>query len=179
MPKGVNTMATVTCPACKATIQAEAIPANCPACSAALGGSATSVAPNQSVAGTAKIAEIAPAPSSAGPAAPSSPAAPPVTPVSPPANVAAAPPAPVAPAAPASAPPPAESTAEKVLTGIDIGLTDISAIAKVIATYFPGTPVEAIFKLLGPAAGIGAAVLAQHLSYKGFDLSTLKDAEIL
>lgn len=89
-------------------------------------------------------------------------------------------PAPAAPAAdPAPAAAPAESTGEKVATGIEIGLTDVSAIAKVVSANFAGTPVAAIAAMLGPLAGLGAAVLAQHLAHRGFDLSTLKDAEIL
>lgn len=89
-------------------------------------------------------------------------------------------PAPAAPAPAAPAPAaPAESTGEKVATGILIGLEDVNAVAKVISQNFAGTPVASIFALLGPAAGIGAAVLAQHLAHRGFDLSTLKDAEIL
>ncbi len=89
-------------------------------------------------------------------------------------------PTPAAPAAEVAAPAaPAESTGEKVATGIEIGLTDVSAIAKVVSGNFAGTPVAAIATLLGPLAGLGAAVLAQHLAHRGFDLSTLKDAEIL
>ena len=85
-------------------------------------------------------------------------------------------PAPADPAAPAA---PAESTGEKVATGIEIGLTDVSAIAKVVSGNFAGTPVAAIAALLGPIAGLGAAVLAQHLTHRGFDLSTLKDAPVI
>jgi hypothetical protein len=87
---------------------------------------------------------------------------------------------PPAPAVEAAAPAaPAVSTGEKVATGIEIGLTDVSAVAKIVSEDFAGTPVAAIAKLLGPLAGLGAAVLAQHLAHRGFDLSTLKDAEIL
>jgi hypothetical protein len=65
------------------------------------------------------------------------------------------------------------------LSGVEIALDDIAAIAKLIAANFAGTPVAAVFQLLGPAAGIGAAVLAQHLKQQGFDLSALQPADIL
>ncbi|HLZ52075.1 MAG TPA: hypothetical protein VKP61_15115 [Candidatus Acidoferrum sp.] len=73
-----------------------------------------------------------------------------------------------------STPAPAESTAQKIETGLAIGLDDVNAVAKLVATSFAGTPVAAIFALLGPAAGIGAAVLHQHLTNAGFDLSKLQ-----
>jgi hypothetical protein len=82
-------------------------------------------------------------------------------------------------AAPATPAAPTESTGEKIATGIEIGLVDVNAVAKVISQNFAGTPIATIAALLGPLAGLGAAVLAQHLAHKGFDLSTLKDAEIL
>ncbi len=53
-------------------------------------------------------------------------------------------------------------------------LDDVNEIATIITKSFAGTPVAMIFQLLGPAAGIGAAVLHQHLQHVGFDLSQLK-----
>ncbi|MHB8613963.1 MAG: hypothetical protein ACYDAL_16300 [Candidatus Dormibacteraceae bacterium] len=67
-----------------------------------------------------------------------------------------------------------ESKTEKILTGIEIGLEDVNAVAALVAKEFAGTPVAAIFQLLGPAAGIGSAVLHQYLTNTGFDLSKLK-----
>jgi hypothetical protein len=75
--------------------------------------------------------------------------------------------------------PPAETTGHKILAGLDIALVDAGVVAKFIGDNFAGTPVAGIFKLLGPLAGIGAAVLHRHLTSVGFDLSTLQDAEIL
>lgn len=74
-------------------------------------------------------------------------------------------------AAPAA---PVESMATKVEKGLAIGLDDVDAVAGLIAKSFAGTPIATIFALLGPAAGIGAAVLHQHLLNVGFDLSQLK-----
>jgi hypothetical protein len=76
-----------------------------------------------------------------------------------------------APAAPAA---PAESTAVKVEKNVEIALEDVDAVAALITKSFAGTPIAAIFGMLGPAAGIGAAVLHQHLLHKGFDLSQLQ-----
>lgn len=58
-----------------------------------------------------------------------------------------------------------------------IALDDVNEIATIITKSFAGTPVATIFALLGPAAGIGAAVLHQHLQFQGFDLSKLKTIE--
>lgn len=85
----------------------------------------------------------------------------------------------VSPSAVISLAPAERSTAQKIEGGLAIALDDVSIVAKIIGDNFAGTPVAAIFKLLGPAAGIGAAVLHQHLANRGFDLSTLKYAEIL
>lgn len=74
---------------------------------------------------------------------------------------------------------PVESIAHKILAGLAMGLDDVNVVSKFIGDNFAGTPVATIFKLLGPAAGIGAAVLHRHLTNTGFDLSSLKDAEIL
>jgi hypothetical protein len=76
-----------------------------------------------------------------------------------------------APAAPAA---PAESTAVKIESNIELALEDVNAVAGLIGKSFSGTPIAAIFAMLGPAAGIGAAVLHQHLLNQGFDLSRLK-----
>jgi len=180
-------MTTISCPLCHSTTQTDAALADCPSCGSALPGSASVEAPKQSIAGSASLGISAtassgeesaselralgitakatpqgvvvqvPDPQGAPPAAP--PAGPAVVPVS----------TPVAPV----------STGTKVLAGVEIALDDIAAVAKLIAANFAGTPVAAVFQLLGPAAGIGAAVLAQHLKQQGFDLSALQPADIL
>lgn len=152
-------MQNVSCPNCGATTQTDATLSACPACSKPLPTEAIATAPMQSVANDtpAASASSATAPASA--------------------------PAIVAPAATSgtdgAAPVAPESTGAKIATGIEIGLADVNAVAGLISKEFAGTPVAAIFSLLGPIAGIGAAVLAQHLSNRGFDLSQLKPAEIL
>lgn len=167
-------MATIQCSSCGATTQTDSALTNCPSCQAAIAPGDFAAAPVQSVAGDAKpesaadlaalgvetantqkhanVVEVpAPAPAAAAPAP--APADPP-------------------PAAPVSA-------GTKIAEGIEIGLADTAAVAKLIGDNFAGTPIAAIFKLLGPAAGIGAAVLAQHLENRGFDLAKLQPVEIL
>ena len=187
-------MTTISCPLCHSTTQTDAALADCPSCGSALPSSSSVEAPKQSVAGSASLgisattssgeesaselralgitAKATPQgvvvqvadPQGAPPAAP--PAGPAVVPVS-------------TPIAPVSTPVAPVSTGTKVLSGVEIALDDIAAVAKLIAANFAGTPVAAVFQLLGPAAGIGAAVLAQHLKQQGFDLSALQPADIL
>ncbi len=162
-------MATVTCVKCGATTQTDNPLANCPSCNTPLIESGSAIAGNtsQSVAGNSPAP--APAPAAAIDATATAKGIEVVVPA----------PAPAPAPAPTPAPAPQESTGVKIATGIEIGLEDVSAVAKLIGDNFAGTPIAAIFKLLGPAAGIGAAVLAQHLSNRGFDLTSLKPAEIL
>jgi len=183
-------MTTISCPLCHSTTQTDAALADCPSCGSALPSSSSVEAPKQSVAGSASLGISAttssgeesaselralgitakatpqgvvvqvPDPQGAPPAGPA------VVPVS-------------TPIAPVSTPVAPVSTGTKVLSGVEIALDDIAAVAKLIAANFAGTPVAAVFQLLGPAAGIGAAVLAQHLKQQGFDLSALQPADIL
>jgi hypothetical protein len=165
-------MQNLTCSTCGASTQTDGDIKACPACQTPV--TVTHTAPVQSVAGnvTAIDAAIATAEkdlavrSAAAAAAESAPV---VEVPNPTASASASQPAPA----------PAPSVADKVETGMAIALDDVNAVAKLIAANFAGTPIEAIFKLLGPAAGIGAAVLHQHLQHASFDLSALKPAEIL
>jgi hypothetical protein len=76
-----------------------------------------------------------------------------------------------APAAPAA---PQKSLIDKIASGVELGLEDVQKVAALISKCYAGTPVAAIFALLGPAAGLGAAVLHAHLGNVGFDLSNLQ-----
>jgi hypothetical protein len=173
-------MTSLNCPKCGAASQSDSQIKNCPSCGAA---AETQEAPKQSVAGVFSESDSSAAAVTHRETLSAEAAGSPAPAVAAPDPTAAAPAA-TTPTVPTPAPAaaqtaPAESTSEKVLTGVAIGLEDVSAVAKLIGDSFAGTPIAAIFKLLGPAAGIGAAVLAQHLQSRGFDLSTLKDAEIL
>jgi hypothetical protein len=160
-------MQVLTCSKCGATSQSDLGIAACPSCGEKGDAVAASV---QSVAGDSVPAAVPAAALTVEMLKPETlPAATPI---------AAGPAAPAAdPSAPAAQP--GLSTVQKIESGVEIGLDETAAIAKIIGDNFAGTPVAAIFKLLGPLAGIGAAVLHQHLTNRGFDLSTLKDAEIL
>lgn len=182
-------MQSFTCTNCNSTTQTDAVLKDCPACKMPLAESKTEVAEatNQSVAGnTPPVTDTSAAAVAARDAAnlqaeadlKARAAAAAKAQEAPVLTVADVQPTP-APAAPAPVPAPVESTGNKIVEGLAIGLADLSAVAKLIGDNFAGTPIAAIFKLLGPAAGIGAAVLAQHLQHKGFDLSTLKDADVL
>ncbi|HLZ12554.1 MAG TPA: hypothetical protein VKP58_08200 [Candidatus Acidoferrum sp.] len=161
-------MATVTCQKCGATTQTDNPLQNCPSCNTPLveSGSTVIAAPKQSVAGNST--ELAPAVEEVKAAPAEAPALPQTSA-----------PAPIEMPSPAPSPTPGESMGRKIAEGVEIGLSDVAAVSKLIGDNFSGTPIAAIFKLLGPAAGIGAAVLAQHLTNQGFDLSSLKPAEIL
>ena len=155
----------LSCPECKATSSSDAEIKNCPACGAP---AATSNASNPAQVAGGNAAEgvdskVTPIDAGKTVSQAESSAAP--TEVS-----AANSPAPAA---------PVESKTDKVLGDVAIGLDDVNAVASLIAKEFAGTPVAGIFALLGPAAGIGAAVLHAHLTNKGFDLSQLKPIDTL
>jgi hypothetical protein len=166
----------LTCTNCKTSSQSDAGIPVCPACGqpnpdhrVAVTAVATVETAEHPLA--AKVAEaaltiepvtVAPTPSPA----------PVAIPVSAPVQTAAAPSAPAAaPAAPAA---PAESMLQKVENAAEKILALVAAESPIVASMFATGPVGAILKLLGPTAAIGAAVLHQHLTTQGFDLSQLE-----
>jgi len=144
-------MTQLNCPSCKAVTQGDGpIPA-CPLCNT----------PNPNVVSSAPaIPDPSPkietaAVQASAPAAPSAPAA--------------------APAAPAA---PTETLAQKIEAAAEKILGLVAADAPAVGTMFGSTsPIGAILKVLGPTAAIGAAVLHQHLTTQGFDLSQLQQID--